>query len=75
MLKEHFRCVEPIIRFSMQFYPEKMLPLRIPEAHERLDPPLIDIYVPHGARGRRKKVNTAEADVIVDEIAALTATT
>ena len=28
MLKEHFRCVEPIIRFSMQFYPEKMLPLR-----------------------------------------------
>ena len=73
MLKEHFRCVEPIIRFSMQFYPEKMLPLRVPEAHERLDPPLIDIYVPHGRRGRRKKVNDAEADVIVDEIAALTA--
>jgi very-short-patch-repair endonuclease len=72
MLKEHFRCVEPIIRFSMQFYPEQMLPLRIPEAHERLDPPLIDIYVPHGARGRRQKINTVEADVIVDEIAALT---
>jgi hypothetical protein len=36
MLKEHFRCVEPIIRFSMQFYPEKMLPLRIPGAHELL---------------------------------------
>ena len=73
MLKEHFRCVEPIIRFSMQFYAEEMLPLRIPEAHERLDPPLIDIYVPHGARGRRRKVNPAEADVIVEEIAALTA--
>jgi very-short-patch-repair endonuclease len=72
MLKEHFRCVEPIIRFSMQFYPEKMLPLRIPEAHERLDPPLIDIYVPHGVRGKRQKVNPAEAEVIVDEIAALT---
>ena len=72
MLKEHFRCVEPIIRFSMQFYPEKMLPLRVPEAHERLDPPLIDIYVPHGVRGRRQKINPAEADVIVDEIAALT---
>jgi superfamily I DNA and/or RNA helicase len=69
MLKEHFRCVEPIIRFSMQFYPEKMLPLRIPQAQERLDPPLIDIYVPHGARGRRKKTNPAEADVIVEEIA------
>jgi very-short-patch-repair endonuclease len=72
MLKEHFRCVEPIVRFSMQFYPEKMIPLRIPDAHERLDPPLIDIYVPHGRRGR-KKVNEAEADVIVREIAALVA--
>ena len=73
MLKEHFRCVEPIIRFSMQFYPEKMLPLAFPEVHERLDPPLIDIYVPHGTRGRRKKVNEAEADIIVEEIAAFTA--
>jgi very-short-patch-repair endonuclease len=73
MLREHFRCVEPIIRFSMQFYPEKMLPLRIPAAHERLDPPLIDIYVPHGIREKRKKVNKPEAEVIVDEIAALTA--
>jgi very-short-patch-repair endonuclease len=71
MLKEHFRCVEPIIQFSMQFYPEKMLPLRIPSAHERLDPPLIDIYVPHGKRGHNKKINLAEAEVIVDEIAAL----
>jgi very-short-patch-repair endonuclease len=70
MLKE--RCVEPIIRFSMQFYPEKMLPLRIPAAHERLDPPLIDIYVPHGTRGKHRKVNTVEADVIVDEITELT---
>ncbi len=67
-----FRCVTPIIRFSMQFYPETMLPLRIPSAQERLDPPLIDIYVPHGARGRGKKVNSAEADVIVEEIERLT---
>ena len=57
----------------MQFYPEKMLPLRIPEARERLDPPLIDIYVPHGKRGKRRKVNAVEADIIVKEIAALTA--
>jgi very-short-patch-repair endonuclease len=56
----------------MQFYPEKMLPLRIPEAHERLDPPLIDIYVPHGTRGARQKINRVEADVIVEEIVALT---
>ena len=35
---------------------------------------LIDIYVPHGARGKRGKINAVEADIIVDEIAALTAT-
>src|ERR1700694_865266 len=68
MLKEHFRCVEPIIRFSMQFYPEKMLPLRIPAAQERLDPPLIDIYIPHGVREDRKKINGPEARQIVKEI-------
>jgi very-short-patch-repair endonuclease len=72
MLKEHFRCAEPIIRFSMQFYPEKMLPLRVPTAQERLDPPLVDIYLPHGARERHRKINRAEADVIVDEIASIT---
>ncbi|HUS95781.1 MAG TPA: AAA domain-containing protein [Hyphomicrobiaceae bacterium] len=71
MLKEHFRCVEPIIRFSMQFYPEKLVPLRVPTAQERLDPPLIDIYVPHGRREARRKINPAEAQVIVNEIAAL----
>lgn len=73
MLKEHFRCVEPIIQFSMQFYPEKMLPLRIPAAHERLDPPLVDIYIPHGSRTKNRKINHAEAEVIVEEIAALAA--
>ena len=56
MLKEHFRCVEPIIRFSMQFYPEKMLPLRIPEAHERLDPPL-DRYLCAAWRARKTQEN------------------
>ncbi|HVT28523.1 MAG TPA: AAA domain-containing protein, partial [Lacipirellulaceae bacterium] len=68
MLKEHFRCVEPIIRFSMQFYNEPLIPLRIPTANERLDPPLIDIYVPDGQRTKGKKINPREADIIVDEI-------
>jgi very-short-patch-repair endonuclease/transcription elongation GreA/GreB family factor len=72
MLKEHFRCVEPIVRFSMQFYPEKLMPLRIPTAQDRLDPPLVDIYVPHGSRDKHQKINRAEADVIVEEIKALT---
>ena len=36
---------------------------------ERLDPPLIDIYVPHGTREKGRKINPAEAQVIVEEIA------
>ena len=73
MLKEHFRCVEPIIRFSMQFYPERLVPLRVPSTDERLDPPLVDILVPHGEREGGRKINRAEAQVIVDEIAAIAA--
>jgi very-short-patch-repair endonuclease len=72
MLKEHFRCVEPIIRFSSQFYPERLLPLRIPTTQERMDPPLVDIYVPTGKREKRRKINRAEAEVIVEEIKTLT---
>ena len=63
MLKEHFRCVEPIIRFSMQFYNENLIPLRIPKPTERLDPPLIDIYVEDGERRGKSKVNPREAEV------------
>ncbi|MBV8699559.1 MAG: hypothetical protein JOZ76_11345 [Bradyrhizobium sp.] len=68
MLKEHFRCVEPIIRFSMQFYNENLIPLRIPKPHARLDPPLIDLYVEDGERRGKSKVNPAEAEVILAEI-------
>ena len=69
MLREHFRCVEPIIRFSSRFYPKALLPLRIATSEERLDPPLIDIYVPHGHKTR--DVNDVEAEVIVEEISRL----
>ena len=72
MLKEHFRCVEPIIRFSSQFYRERLVPLRIPTTQERLDPPLVDIYVPNGKREKRRKINRAEAEVILDEIKTFT---
>ena len=67
MLREHFRCVEPIIRFSGQFYNEPILPLRIPTASERLEPPLVDVYLPHGKKDGHQ-VNKVEADAIVDEI-------
>jgi very-short-patch-repair endonuclease len=70
MLREHFRCVEPIIRFSSQFYGGKLLPLRLPTAKERINPPLIDILV-RGAR-RVREVNEAEANVIIDEIRKVT---
>ncbi len=71
MLREHFRCVEPIIRFSSRFYPKALIPLRVPTAEERLDPPLIDVYVPEGRKLR--DVNKAEAAFIVEEIARLLA--
>jgi very-short-patch-repair endonuclease/transcription elongation GreA/GreB family factor len=69
MLREHFRCVEPIIAFSSRFYPKALLPLRVPTAEERLDPPLVDVYVPAGRKVR--DVNAAEAEFIVGEIARL----
>lgn len=73
MLKEHFRCVEPIIRFSTRFYTQPLIPLRVPTASERMDPPLIDIFVRDGRRRGKTKINPREAEVIVDEIAALLA--
>ena len=73
MLREHFRCVEPIIRFSMQFYNEALIPLRIPAAAERLNPPLVDIYVADGRR-TGDKLNQREADVVVDEIKTIIST-
>jgi very-short-patch-repair endonuclease len=53
----------------MQFYNQNLIPLRIPKANERLDPPLIDIFVEDGERRGKSKINPREADVIVDEIA------
>lgn len=67
ILNEHFRCVEPIIRFSFQFYSGITIhPLRIPKATERIDPPLVDILVEDGLKNG--DLNNEEANVIVDEI-------
>ena len=71
MLTEHFRCVEPIIRFSMNFYTEALIPLRIPKSSERLDPPLIDVYVKGGVR-EKNFINYSEVDAIVEEIKNIT---
>jgi superfamily I DNA and/or RNA helicase len=64
MLKEHFRCVPAIIEFSnREFYDADIRPLRIPNASERLDPPLIDVFVRGGIRNG--DINAAEAKAIV----------
>lgn len=67
MLREHFRCVEPIIAFSnREFYQNEIRPLRIPKVSERLDPPLVDVFIKGGYRDRN--INRPEARAIVDEI-------
>ncbi len=72
MLREHFRCVAPIIEYSKrEFYNHELKPLRSPKASERLDPPLIDVYVRDGYR--KQDVNLPEARFIVNEIRDLVA--
>jgi very-short-patch-repair endonuclease len=69
LLREHFRCVEPIIRFSSRFYENLLVPMRLPKSSERLDPPLVDVYIAHGQKNG--DVNQEEADFIVSEIKTL----
>jgi AAA domain len=72
MLKEHFRCVPPIIKYSKQeFYSHELRPLRRPKPSERLDPPLVDVLVEDGYR--HGDVNRPEARFIVGEIKRLIA--
>jgi very-short-patch-repair endonuclease len=68
MLREHFRCVGPIIEYSKrEFYNHELRPLRMPLASERMDPPLIDVHVIDGHRGNGK-TNKGEALFILEEI-------
>jgi len=72
MLKEHFRCVGPIIEYSKrEFYNHELRPLRLPKASERLDPPLVDVVVQDGHR--KGDVNLPEARFIIEEIKAIVA--
>lgn len=72
MLKEHFRCVGPIIEYSKrEFYNHELRPLRVPKASERLDPPLIDVLIEDGYRDG--DVNRPEARFIVNEITKIVA--
>ncbi len=72
MLKEHFRSVAPIIEFSKrEFYNHELIPLRKSKPSERLDPPLIDVYVTDGYRLNGSDINPSEVRFIVEEIKAL----
>lgn len=73
MLREHFRSVPAIISYSnREFYKGNIQPLRIAKNSERIDPPLIDLYVPGGVRNG-KDVNDHEAQAIAAEIQAIIA--
>lgn len=70
LLREHFRCVTPIIEYSKrEFYGDELRPLRVPTPAERFDPPLVDIHV-SGAR-RDGEINDDEITCIVDEVRTL----
>ncbi len=70
MLREHFRCVPAIIEYSKrEFYEHEIKPLRIPKRSERLDPPLIDVFISGGYR--RGDVNEPEAQAILKEVLAI----
>ncbi len=72
MLKEHFRCVAPIIEYSKrEVYKHELKPLRIPKASERLDPPLIDVIVEDGFRLKNEDINQGEVLYIFNEIKAI----
>lgn len=71
MLAEHFRCVQPIIAYSNKtFYKNQIRPLRVPKASERIDPPLVDVFIEQGVRDT-KDVNKMEAEFIASEIEAI----
>lgn len=71
MLAEHFRCVQPIIAYSNKtFYKNQIRPLRVPKASERIDPPLVDVFIEQGVRDTRD-VNKMEAEFIASEIEAI----
>ncbi|RLA97767.1 MAG: hypothetical protein DRG83_15370, partial [Deltaproteobacteria bacterium] len=71
-LREHFRCVPEIIRFSNElcYQDAPLIPLRQPPSKEKRLPSLVSIFVENGAcegKGARL-INRAEAEAIVEKI-------
>ncbi|MBD1372824.1 AAA family ATPase [Hazenella sp. IB182357] len=74
-LKEHFRCVPEIIHFSNQLsYDGQMIPLRVPFASEKIDPPVLTVKVEHGyVTEGTHFVNEPEIEQIVQDMKQLIA--
>mmetsp|Transcript_21893 Transcript_21893/g.60913 ORF Transcript_21893/g.60913 Transcript_21893/m.60913 type:complete len:1081 (+) Transcript_21893:3-3245(+) len=73
-LQQHFRCVPPCITFcNDHFYHGRLLPRRLPPRSRRLEPALVDIFVPNATK--RGKTNPEEARALVDYLAAQLART
>ncbi len=67
MLREHFRCVRPIIEFARrEFYDNDLVPLRVPRASERIEPSLVDHFLVDGRM--TGQVNEVEAAFVVQEV-------
>ncbi|WHY84026.1 AAA domain-containing protein [Neobacillus novalis] len=71
VLKEHFRCVPEIIKFSNELMYGGMIdPLRLPLAKDLFSPPVKAIKVENGYRleNTTKVINIPEAEALVDYI-------
>ncbi len=71
-LREHFRCVPEIIRFSNElcYSDAPLIPLRQPPPKEKRLTPLVSVFVKNGAcKGKSANLtNRAEAEAIVEKI-------
>lgn len=69
MLKEHFRCVPEIIKFSNDLaYSGEIKPLRYPTLNETFYPPINAVRV-NGKRDALKPINMIEAEAVADKVA------
>lgn len=69
LLREHFRCLPEIIRFSNRYYDDRILPLREPPDYDIGDP-LIAVHVEDGVRSGSSSnaTNQVEAQRLVDAV-------
>lgn len=69
MLKEHFRCLPEIIRFSNDLcYRGEIIPLRYEPPNKKLNPVLQSIYIQDGIRREQQDVNENEAVAVCETI-------